>query len=99
MEWIWDEKCQELSNKLGTFETIIESKIFDPLFGHKYDFHFFVGIQSSENLQFQPIPESNNSAKKLKLRKKLLTREKNRYNTENQKNKRIRKKYYKKSKR
>jgi len=98
MEWIWDEKCQELSNKLGTFETTIESKIFDPWFGHNYDFHFFVGIQSSENLQFLPIPESNNSAKKLKLRKKLLTREKNRYNTEIQKNKRIRKKYYKKAK-
>jgi transposase len=99
MSWEWDKKCRKLSKQLGTFEDLTEliPDPFEKYFHDKYDFHFFEGFESSDKLRFLPIPPSDNSAEKQKLRNKLLAAETKRYVKEITRNLKVRRKTPKKA--
>jgi len=92
MQWVWDDKCQELSDNLGTFDNIVKSDIYHDSFQEKYDFNYYEGIKSSKNLKFKKIPLTDNTTKKEKLKKKLLETELKRYKKEIKKNRKLKNK-------
>ena len=92
MSWEWDRKCHQLSKRLGTFEDLYElpSDLFDKEFNYTADFHWFEGFQSSDKLEFLPIPPPyDNTAEKQKLRTKLQAAETKRYVKEIERNLKI----------
>ena len=75
MQWIWDDKCDELSNKLGMFDDVVKSDKHNDYLSEKYDFNYYEGIESSKDFKFRKIPKTDNTTKKEKLKKKLLETE------------------------